>query len=330
MHQAEKITIRQSDFVDVVNPLNQFRFDRFFISSMVDAKVIDQRTTNQSLLRLVVNAIEEVEQGIESHPDLFTNINPLNQSTAVLPRKGNTLLLDCLCYNEYLAVEDLPRFRQIAQNSNLTQFAPLLFNQIIQRKKDWTIDRGLEILNHSFATTYGSSMPVPGSDFDRYCREHRRDPRCWVASSVFRTATGRNLGSDVVTMSMLHMDGLIKDDQISMVYNNYLQDITACLGLRDVTTNAAIIVTEALEIEKRNKLWSDVLQINGTSSVYGPEGPFSDVCEGRSVTPICRLVQRFPLASALTVGMVKHKVLDKKHAIEEWEKLSYLMTPTDV
>ena len=329
MHQAEKLTIRQRDAVDVVNPLNQFRFDRFFISSMVDAKVIDQRTTNHCLLRLVVNAIEEVEQGIENNPDLLAKLNPLNQSTAVLARKGNTLLLDYLCYNEYLAIEDLPRFRQIAQNNFLTQFAPLLFHQIIQRKKDWSVERGLEILNHSFATTYGSSMPVPGSDLDSYCREHSRDPRCWVASSVIRTTTGRSLGSDVVTMSMLHMDGLIKDEQISTIYHNCLQDITACLGLRDVTTNAALIVTETLEMEKRNQLWSDVLQINSTPDIVGPESPFADVCEGRSVSPICRLVQRFPLASALTVGMVRHNVLDKKRVKEAWEKLTYLMPPIE-
>ena len=302
-----------------------FRLERFLVDKLVEAKVIDREAESRTRFGLALGALREAELVgyILDYPHVCLSDNPpewCKYAGAVIT-DGRVLLIDALLENGRIDQTAWSGWRGAATKLGLADFAPRLFQEIGLKS-----DRSLEILDQ--ASVASVAMPLPGSDLDRYSREHPEDPICQVASQPFDSIRGRRLASELVMVSLLHHDKVLKDEQVTAVYNGYYEGLTAGLGLSDLSPYFGGVTTEGLTLGGKEKAAISVAigRHLGAVGYVDPDGPWADICSKPSPPRICWFISRFPAAAALTTELVRRKIWPEKAALQAWNEAAAILS----
>lgn len=296
-----------------------FRFDRFLVDKLVDTKAIDGKAEPLTRFGLALEALREAEQVgyIVDYPHVCFSDNPPEwcKYAGGVTTEGRVLLIDSLLANGGINNSAWSSWRAVAAKLDLASLAPRLFQEIGMKA-----ERSLEILDK--AAVAGAAMPVPGSELDRFCREHPEAPICQLALQPFESIRARRLASELVMVSMLHQDGLIQDEQAATIYNGYYNDLSPGLALRDISIYSGVIVTDGLVLDAKAKAEISLAIGSrlGTVGSFGPDSPWADICFGPNPPRICWVISQFPAAAALVTELVNREVWSKKDALQAWSE----------
>lgn len=305
-----------------------FRLERFLVDKLVEAKVIDREAESRTRFGLALGALREAELVgyIVDYPHVCLSDNPPEWCKYASTNTGNgrVLLVDSLMANGQIDQNSWRSWREVAAKVELTAFAAPLLRQIGVKP-----ERSLEILDQ--ASVASMAMPVPGSELDRYCREHPEDPICQVASQPFDSIRGRRLASELVMVSLLHHDKVLKDEQVTAVYNGYHESLSAGLGLSDISPYLGGVTTEGLTLglKERAEISVAIGRHLGAVGYVDPDSPWADICSKPSPPRICWFISRFPAAAALTTELVKRKIWPEKSALQAWNEMAAILSRED-
>jgi hypothetical protein len=54
---------------------------------------------------------------------------------------------------------------------------------------------------------------------------------------------------------------------------------------------------------------------------FGPDSPWAEICSSSNPPRICRYLGAFPVASALTLGLIRAKVWETEDAFRAWDSI---------
>ncbi len=299
----------------------KFRFESFFLDQLRTNKAINPQGDLTARFRLNIEAVrfaDSIGRFIDRVPEVCQSEFPPPWCLAAggVVTSGRVLLIESLIANGKLAFESRMEWQKISHRADFVELAPTLFRQI--KARGWSAQKALDILDRSFTAVSGTAYPVPGSDLDRYCREHPEDPVCLVAGVGFISGQARNLARELVLVSLLQQEDLLSEEQTRAIYDVIYGELTPRPGIMDLPIPAGVIITDLFPKHRAEILFA--LGANRVGLV-DPDSPWADKCLGDDPPPICRFINTFPIAATLTAQLIKYRVWSKKDAIEAWDKL---------
>jgi hypothetical protein len=293
-----------------------FRFESFFLDQLRAAKTIDGEADLDARFRLNVEAVrfaDSLGYFTDRMPEVCRSESPplwCRMAGGVII-EGSLLLVEALVANGMLALESRLGWLKICRGAEFLEFAPTLLRQV--KAKGWSAQKVLDVLDLSY--------PIPGSDLDRHCREHPEDPICWVAGTGLVSARARNLARELVLVSLLQQEKLISAEQTKAIYDVTYMELTPRYGLTDLPIAMAAIIAEGLGLDPKHR--AEILSSLGSSPVglIDPDSPWAEKCMGEEPPPICHFMSRFPVATALTTELVKHKIWSERVATDAWSRV---------
>jgi len=309
--------------------MKNFRFESFFLDNLLSAGTIDRKTDLNARYQLNIEAVKYVDSVgyfIDHVPEVCLSKFPPPWCTVagIIIVDGRKMLVESLIANGKLDAQSRLGWWKIIRNFNFFEFAPSLFRQI--KAKDWSSQKSLHILDRSFSAVSGMAYPIPGSDLDRYCREHPEDPICWVAGIGFISERARNLAREIVLVSLLQQEDLLSIEQTRAIYDVIYRELAPHYAAMDLSILAGGVIIEGFKLSP--KLRAEIITALGTNKVglVDPESPWADICLKENPPPICRFINAFPIASTLTTQLIKLKIWTKKDAYEAWDRLHGLVS----
>jgi hypothetical protein len=302
-----------------------FQFERFLVDKLAEAKVIDAKAEPLTRFNLALDALRQAEKVgyVVDYPHVCLTDNPPEwcKYAGALRTEGRILLIDTLLESGAIKQSSWPSWRAMAAKLDLASFAPRLFQEIGLKP-----ERSIEILDK--ASVASLAMPVPGSDLEKYCREHPETPRCQLASSPLESLSGQRLASELVMISMLHQDNLLQDDQASAIYNGYYNDLSGGLALRDISIHAGVVVIDGLSVDAKLKarILVSVGKRLGSVGYIDPDSPLASICFGPNPPKFCWAISQFPAAAALTSELVSHQIWPKDDALKAWTEAAVILS----
>lgn len=313
---------------------NGFTLESFFVDQLKEFGGTDTQSDLNIRLALNVNAIRTADTVgyFEEIPPECKSANP--PLYCLIAARGlisqvNLGVINGLVANGFLEPRSRKSWHVLANTRNLVDFAPNLFRQIRANKKDWSLERGMEILERSFTAVSRTAYPVPGSDLERYCEEHPEDPLCRIAAPL--STRGAHLTQDFLVVSELYRDRLLQDQQVRSIYDasyktfagprSTVQAGVIVSGMTDMDPAAAGIVVEGLKLDEKQRGAIALTLGAGTVGLVDPDSPWADVCFSTNPPRWCRYASQFAVARTLTTELIRYKIWDKQVAVKVFNKL---------
>lgn len=323
-----------------------FRFENFFLDNLHSIGAIDRQTDLKARfdlnIELVAGAVVTDGRilgvdsiagaiivdgeilGVESLAGVIIHngrILGVESLAGGVTTDGRILLVESLVSNGVLAPELGMRWRRVLRNAGGIEFAPSLFRQI--QAKDWSHQKALEILDHSFSAVSGVAYPIPGSDLDKHCREHPEDPLCWVIGTKFNSYRGMRLASELILVSLLNNENLLTYEQTRAIFDTIHKGLTSSQGIKDLSIPQGVIIVDGLDLQpKQRAAMISSLGINRVGLI-DPDSPWAEICAKENPPPICKFINTFPIAMALTTQLVKVDIWSQAEALDAWNQLNF-------
>ena len=235
------------------------------------------------------------------------------------------MLTGSLIANGFLARDSRIIWRNLARRTNFIEVAPTLLKNI--RISNWSAQKALDILDRSFAAVSGVAYPAPDGYWYKYCREHPEERICWVIHADFFSSRARNLAQELVLVTLLHQEKLLSTNQTRAIYDVTYSGLTSHRSISDVSLSAGEIIIDGLKLNPKQRV--EILGSLATNrlGLPLPDGPWACRCLCQDPPPPnCKFINSFPIATALTTQLVKHKLWSKDDALKAWNKVYISVT----
>ncbi len=324
----------------------RFRFETFFLDQLRAAGAIDAQADLAARFRLTIEAIQiadSVGYFIDRVPEVCLSANPprwcwyirgvdmTGKPFPICPvcggytTDGSILLINSLIANGFLARDSRIIWRNLARRTNFIEVTPTLLKNI--RISNWSAQRALDILDRSFAAVSGALYPGPDGYWYKYCREHPEDRICWLIHADFFSSRARNLAQELVLVTLLHQEKLLSTNQTRAIYDVTYSGLTSHRSISDVSLSAGEIIIDGLKLNPKQRV--EILGSLATNrlGLPPPDGPWACRCLCQDPPPPnCKFINSFPIATALTTQLVKHKLWSKDDALKAWNKVYISVT----